>query len=247
MVFGSKSCIGRVFIFGLSFFVVKSAVQWCVGKWDEREQRIKRQKTEKEMAYKANYREMTRFSEPMRRSDAEKISALVDAYRQEAERRGKAIHEKIAKLEIEQKVASYNSIQRKKEQQKIDDQKDALRTFALKESPQVWRTIQQLTSEITEMGRKERELSAALSRFNEDPEKDPDILRLRDVREQLKRQVYEVWDKLKEAYLASKRYEAMPNRKDFNELMRRSLNEGVEAAELAERRYTELKKKNDSR
>jgi len=44
-------------------------------------------------------------------------------------------------------------------------------------------------------------------------------------------------------FRSAKKYEAMPHRKDFNDLMHKSIEDGISAAELAEKRYKELKEK----
>ena len=72
---------------------------------------------------------------------------------------------------------------------------------------------------------------------------DEDVIKLKDSRSQLDAQISLVNGKLEAAYLAAKKYEAMPNRKDFNDLMHKSIEDGISAAELAEKRYKELKEK----
>ena len=118
-----------------------------------------------------------------------------------------------------------------------------LKTFALRESPKIWETMQHLKAEIELLSMKIKDLESTLVCFSKDPREDEDVIRMCDLKAQLEAQLALVKSKLESAYLASKKYEAMPHRKDFNESMRKSLVDGISAAEMAEKRYNELKQK----
>ena len=93
------------------------------------------------------------------------------------------------------------------------------------------------------MSDKIKKLEATLRQFGKDPKVDEDVVRIRDYKEQLEVQLSLVKGRLETAYLASKKYEALPQRREFNDLIRKSLEDGVSSAEMAEQRYKELKEK----
>ena len=46
-----------------------------------------------------------------------------------------------------------------------------------------------------------------------------------------------IFDKLEDAYIAAKKYEASPSRKDYQETMKRALEDGIQSAAMATERY----------
>lgn len=131
----------------------------------------------------------------------------------------------------------------KKMVQERDSKEDELRSFALKESPSVWNTLQILVAERETLAGKIKSLGDTLKRFGKNPDSDEDFITLNDCYSQLDVRISLVREKLESAYLAAKKYEAMPHRKDFNDLMHKSIEDGISAAEQAEKRYKELKEK----
>lgn len=174
---------------------------------------------------------------------AEKIDALKNAYETQKRARDERFALESAKLlnqiEIERRRdEAVKTIVRER-----DAKEDELRTFAMKESPSVWKILQTLSAEREMLNGKIKGLEDTLKRFAKDPDADEDVIKLKDSRSQLDAQISLVNSKLESAYLAAKKYEAMPHRKDFNDLMRKSIEDGISAAELAEKRYKELKEK----
>lgn len=48
--------------------------------------------------------------------------------------------------------------------------------------------------------------------------------------------------KIEDAYLASRKYEATPSKKEYAELRRKLLEDGLQEAEAAERRFKDMRK-----
>ena len=188
-------------------------------------------------------RMMDELVQKVEQETAEKITVLRNDYEQKRIEREEGFQQESARL-LNQMQTEQRRINAEKRIVKEKDLKDEdLRSFALKESPDIWKTVQHLKAEIESLSKRIKELEYTLRRFNKDPKADDDVVRMSDFKMQLESQLSMVIDKLEAAYLASKKYEAMPHRADFNELMQKSLEDGISAAELAEQRYTELKEK----
>lgn len=125
-------------------------------------------------------------------------------------------------------------------QKNADAKAEKLRVFAIKEAPTIWRTIQDLQGHLTVMDSKLDSLRDDLVEFNLDPEKDGDYIRIKQMRDDMQRNLCDLNNKLQEAYLAAKKYEAMPSRIDYAEMQRRTLEEGIKEAEAASAKYRGL-------
>ena len=112
-----------------------------------------------------------------------------------------------------------------------------LRTFALKESPAIWQVVQQLRAEVRTRKESIVQLRADLKLFGKNPDNDPDCQKLvRDV-DVLLDSLIRIFVKLEDAYIAAKKYEASPSRKDYQDTMRRALEDGIQDANMATERY----------
>lgn len=172
-----------------------------------------------------------------------RIEALKNAYEKQKREREERYSSESAKLLNQIEIERRRNEAAEKIVRERDKKEDELRTFAMKESPSVWKTLQTLSAERETLSGKIKGLEDTLKRFGKDPDADEDVIKLKDSRSQLDAQISLVNSKLESAYLAAKKYEAMPHRKDFNDLMRESIEDGISAAELAEERYKELKEK----
>lgn len=189
------------------------------------------------------YRKMDEFVQKTEHDALRNIMSLKQDYAKNRKERENAFRCRAEKLlnqiEIEQR-----RVEAEKRNIRENELKESeLRAFALKESPGIWKTVQLLKGEIGTLSDKIKKLEATLRQFGKDPKVDEDVVRIRDYKEQLKVQLSLVKGRLETAYLASKKYEALPQRREFNDLMRKSLEDGVSSAEMAEQRYKELKEK----
>lgn len=174
---------------------------------------------------------------------AARIDALRNTYEKQKRAREERYSSEFAKLLNQIEIERRRDEAAKKIERERDTKEDELRTFAMKESPSVWKILQTLSAERETLIGKIKGLESTLKRFGKNPDADEDVIKLKDSRSQLDAQISLVNGKLESAYLAAKKYEAMPHRKDFNDLMHKSIEDGVSAAELAEKRYKELKEK----
>ena len=174
---------------------------------------------------------------------AARIDALKNTYEKQKRAREERYSLESAKLLNQIEIERRRNEAARKIERERDTKEDELRTFAMKESPSVWKILQTLSAERETLSGKIKGLECTLKRFGKNPDADEDVIKLKDSRSQLDAQISLVNGKLEAAYLAAKKYEAMPNRKDFNDLMHKSIEDGISAAELAEKRYKELKEK----
>lgn len=117
------------------------------------------------------------------------------------------------------------------------EQMQLLQDFALKESPQIHATIQMLRAEMTDSGNKLKKLRADLLEFDRNPDTDDDYKALVAGLKELRHAYDAIFDKLEDAYIAAKKYEASPSRKDYQQMMKRALEDGIQDANMATERY----------
>ena len=115
--------------------------------------------------------------------------------------------------------------------------KEKYQDFAMKESPRIWQTIQAMRGEMADSGTKIKRLRADLIEFDRNPDTDEDYKALVDGLKELKRAYDAIFDKLEDAYIAAKKYEASPSRKDYQDTMKRALEDGIQDANMATERY----------
>ena len=117
------------------------------------------------------------------------------------------------------------------------EQIQLLQDFAMKESPKIWQTIQTMRAEMTTSGAKLKSLREELQLFNRNPDADEDYKSLVVGLQELRRAYDAIFDKLEDAYIAAKKYEASPSRKDYQDTMKRALEDGINDANMATERY----------
>ena len=127
-----------------------------------------------------------------------------------------------------------------KRRQKAKDEK--IQDFALKEAPKVWEVYQSLKSEIDVQNEKIEELRKSLESFGRSPEQDTDFVRICALRDDMTRSRDALRTKLEDAYIAAKKYEAAPSRKDYQELHKKALEDGVLEADAASARFKEMRR-----
>ena len=80
-------------------------------------------------------------------------------------------------------------------------------------------------------------MRADLLEFDRNPDTDDDYNSLVEGLAELKYAYGSIFDKLEDAYIAAKKYEASPSRKDYQDTMRRALEDGIQDANIATERY----------
>lgn len=132
--------------------------------------------------------------------------------------------------------------QRKEEAIKREEiKKDKIRKFALKEMPKVWAAYQSLESEISVQNGKIEDLANALRTFNRRPELDEDFLHIKALRNAMIQTHDALWRRMEDAYLAARKFEAMPTSKDNENLLRKALEDGIAEADAAAKRFKEMR------
>ena len=116
-----------------------------------------------------------------------------------------------------------------------------IRDFALNNAPKIWEMTLKVAGEITNQNERIAKLRETMIDFNRIPELDADYVAICSKRDELVRIANTLQDKLEDAYLASKKYEAMPDNVDYKTLMSQVLTDGVREAESAEKFYDKMK------
>ena len=209
-----KGCLGCA---GIVFCLLLLYGGWTIAKLafsdvkDMRDAHLEK-KAEQEKTRKAQEAESARVAEAKRQQDA-RVAA--EKRRREA-----------AAAEAKRKQAAKD---------------DKIRTFALKEAPKVWSVYQSLQSEIDVQNDKIEELRKTLVAFDKSPEQDADFVRICALRDEMIRSREAIRAKLEDAYLAAKKYEASPSRKDYQELHKKALEDGILEADAASAKFKEMR------
>ena len=119
-------------------------------------------------------------------------------------------------------------------------QENLLRMFALQEAPQLWQTVQSLRGEIVSRNKAMTQLAAELREFDRKPGDDTTYRELQVGREQFACTLDNVYQKLENAYIAYKKFQATPGRKEYAEAMNRALEDGIHEAEMMESRFKKM-------
>lgn len=117
------------------------------------------------------------------------------------------------------------------------EQIQLLQEFAQKESPEVWRTIQSLRGDMAESARNLKRLRDQLIEFDRNPDLDEDYKALRFGLQDLKRAYDAIYDNLEDAYIAAKKFEASPSRREYQDMMKKAFEDGIQNATIATERY----------
>ena len=128
------------------------------------------------------------------------------------------------------------------EARRLQESKDAkIQEFALKDAPKVWQVYQSLQGEIDMQSGKLEELRKTLVTFGKQPEQDEDFKRICAVRDDMISTRKALRAKLEDAYIAAKEYEASPSRKDYQELHKKALEDGILEADAASAKFKEMR------
>ena len=140
---------------------------------------------------------------------------------------------KPAPVNVEKKPEPPPPMPRKRTPEQIQ----LLQDFAQKEPPKIWQTIQAMRAEMSTSGAKIKNLREELKLFDRDPDSDEDYKALVAGLQELKHAYNAIFDKLEDAYIAAKKCEASPSRKDYQDVMKRALEDGINDANMATERY----------
>ena len=152
----------------------------------------------------------------------------------------KQVQEARVRQQEDARIAEAKRIQ--EEKKRIQEAKDdKIRSFALKDAPKVWAVYQTLQSEIDIQNGKIEELRKALEAFGKVPDQDVDFQRICALRDDMIRSQNTLRTKLEDAYIASRKYEAAPSRKDYQELHKKALEDGILEADAAEAKFKEMR------
>ena len=152
----------------------------------------------------------------------------------------KQVQEAMVRQQEAARIAEAKRIQ--EEEKRIQEAKDdKIRSFALKDAPKVWAVYQTLQSEIDVQNGKIEKLRKTLVSFDKDPERDVDFQRICALRDEMVRSRHALRTKLEDAYIASRKYEASPSRKDYQELHKKALEDGILEADAAEAKFKEMR------
>ena len=80
-----------------------------------------------------------------------------------------------------------------------------------------------------------------MKEFDKTPETDSDYLAICAARGEMETSLKGIRRKLEEAYLACCRFKATPSHKEYEELMRKALDDGMQAADAATRKFEQMK------
>ena len=147
----------------------------------------------------------------------------------------------IAEYERAVAAAQTNAAAIAAQKEKDGKKEDKIRTFALRESPAIWRTVQELRAEKATLEKGVVRVEHALRYYGYNLASDYDLVGLRrDVREVddlIRRLQY----KLEDAYLKYVAYQATPGREDLKELSDKALVDGVREANEIEEKFNEMR------
>ena len=157
------------------------------------------------------------------------------AQEKELNKKKQAEAERIAEIKRQQEAAAVEA------ERKRQAKADKIQEFALKDAPKVWSVYQSLKSEIDVQNDKIEDLRKTLVSFGRVAEEDEDFKRICALRDEMVRSRATLQSKLEDAYIAAKKYEASPSRKDYQELHKKALEDGILEADAAEAKFKEMR------
>lgn len=131
----------------------------------------------------------------------------------------------------------------KKKADKIAAREEQIKAFAEKEAGTLWKTLQLLRGEIELQEKRIYNLKKVLEDFDRDPKTDEDFQGICKMRDALVTSVTEIKAKLEDAYIAAKKFEATPGQDEYDEIRRRALEDGVQEADAAIKRFNLMREK----
>lgn len=220
---------------GWILLIIIIAIIWNIGGciigkiWDGTQEVLAERHAKQEVA-DAKAREQLALEE------AEK--ALAEAKASEEKRAAADAAERRKREEAARREAAQ---QKEAEAKREEAKANKLRTFALRDAPVIWKAHEQLKAAIVEQDVRIKDLAATLKEFDKNPETDSDYLAICAARGEMETSLKGIRRKLEEAYLAYCRFKATPSHKEYEELMRKALDDGMQAADAATRKFEQMK------
>lgn len=134
--------------------------------------------------------------------------------------------------DAESRIAGYRAAAERHE--------DEMRSFALKESPRIWETIQHLRAMVEEQDARIAEMQRTAMESGLPWRGSERYERIYRTRNKLVRALRQVEDRLSEALMAAQRYRASPRRAEVEAATRKALENGVMESEWVWKQYDEL-------
>lgn len=119
---------------------------------------------------------------------------------------------------------------------------DALKEFALRESPSLWGTVQEIRTQVATRRESLARLKSELLEFNVKPENDADCVRLQKDIDSMLDGLTGIFTHIEEAYIAVKKREAVSGSGNYDNAMKRALKDGVTEAEGIANHYLKMTK-----
>ena len=104
----------------------------------------------------------------------------------------------------------------------------------------MWQTVQALRAEHETRMSALAKLRTELDDFGRNPDVDPDYVLLKTANDELEEFLNTVYAKIEDAYIAYKKYQATPGTREYGDMMRRLLADGLNEAAAAEGRYLRM-------
>lgn len=142
--------------------------------------------------------------------------------------------------EEDRRVAEKKAEQEAREKE-IAERENRLRAFTLREAPSLWKAQQSLEAQIIYQDKKISELRKTLIEFDKRPEQDADFMAICSMREDMVGVKQSLRKKIEDAYIAYCKFQATPNRKEYDDLHRKTIEDGIQEAEAAARRFTAIR------
>ena len=163
-------------------------------------------------------------------------------------------YEAIKEYRLKQKVAEEEAkivkekdgasiLSEKAKANKIAAREEQIKAFAEKEAGTLWKTLQLLKGEIELQEKRIGNLKKVLEDFDRDPNTDEDFQGICKMRDALVTSVSEIKAKLEDAYIAAKKFEATPGQDEYDEIRRKALENGVQEADAAIKRFNLMREK----
>jgi hypothetical protein len=118
---------------------------------------------------------------------------------------------------------------------------EALKEFALRESPSLWKTVLAIRAQVATRRTSLAQLKSELLEFNLNPENDADYVRLQKDIDSMLDGLAGIFKHIEEAYIAAKKREADFGNGYYDKAMKRALKDGIAGAEGIANRYREMK------
>ena len=151
----------------------------------------------------------------------------------------RAAREAKIKQEQEARMAEVKRIEIARQAQ---ERSDRIWAFTEKEDPALCNAYRRLKVELENQNKRIDELRDAFRKFGKSPDTDPDYKRICKMRDEMTSTLQTMRTKMEDAYLAFRKFEASPSRKDNAELYQKILQDGMREAEAAQRRFDEMRR-----